>query len=356
MNFKNLLIVGGCGFVGSNLAIYFKIAYPASNITVLDNLKRSGSELNIARLKINNIEFIHGDIRNKEDFNQIKKIDLIIDAAAEPSVLAGIFDSPDYLINTNLLGTINCLNFAVKNNSKLIFLSTSRVYPFKLLDNINFFEGESRFIITPNQKLKGISSKGVSVDFPLTGARSLYGATKLASELLITEYVEFLNLSAIINRCGVITGPWQMGKVDQGVIVLWLAKHYWKKELTYNGYGGFGKQVRDILHIHDLFRLIDIQINNFENFNSKTFNVGGGLDCSLSLLELTELCQQITGNRIPIKSISENRKADTRIYITDNQDVEAQTGWFPTYNPEKILLETFEWLKSNELLLKNILN
>jgi CDP-paratose 2-epimerase len=356
MNYKNLLIIGGCGFVGSNLAIYFKISYPGSNIIVLDNLKRSGSELNLARLKINGIEFIHGDIRNKEDFNQIKNIDFIIDAAAEPSVLAGLFDSPDYLINTNLIGTINCLNFAVKNNAKLIFLSTSRVYPFKLLDDINFIEDESRFNITPNQSLKGISSNGVTVDFPITGARSIYGATKLASELLITEYVEFLNLNAIINRCGVITGPWQMGKVDQGVIVLWLAKHYWKKELTYNGYGGFGKQVRDILHIHDLFRLIDIQINNFEILNSKTFNVGGGLGCSLSLLELTEFCQKITGNSIPIKPLAENRKADTRIYITDNQDVSVQTGWSPKYKPEKILLETFEWLKTNELLLQNILN
>jgi CDP-paratose 2-epimerase len=355
MNYKSILIVGGSGFVGSNLAIYFKIAYPSCNIIVLDNLKRSGSELNIPRLKLNGIEFIHGDIRNKEDFNQIKNIDYIIDAAAEPSVLAGIFDSPDYLINTNLIGTINCLNFAIKKNAKLIFLSTSRVYPFKLLDDIKFIEGESRFIIDPIQNLKGIGSKGVTLDFPITGARSLYGATKLASELLITEYVEFLNLSAIINRCGVVTGPWQMGKVDQGVIVLWLAKHYWKKELTYNGYGGLGKQVRDIMHIYDLFRLIDIQINNFENFNSKTFNVGGGLGCSLSLLELTELCQKITGNLIPIKPLAENRKADTRIYITDNQDIEVKTGWFPTYNPEKILLETFDWLKSNELLLKKIL-
>jgi CDP-paratose 2-epimerase len=356
MNFKNLLIVGGCGFVGSNLAIYFKISYPSCNIIVLDNLKRSGSELNLSRLKLNGIKFVHGDIRNKEDFNQIKNVDFIIDAAAEPSVLAGIFDSPDYLLNTNLIGTINCLNFAIINNAKLIFLSTSRVYPFKLLDNINFIEGETRFNITPDQSLNGISSNGITVDFPITGSRSLYGATKLASELLITEYVEFLNLSAIINRCGVITGPWQMGRVDQGVIVLWLAKHYWKKELTYNGYGGLGKQVRDILHIYDLFRLIDIQITNFDKFNSKTFNVGGGLDCSISLLELTNLCQKITGNSIPIKPLSENRKADTRIYITDNQDVDLQTGWLPTYNPEKILLEIFEWLRINELLLKNILN
>jgi CDP-paratose 2-epimerase len=157
----------------------------------------------------------------------------------------------------------------------------------------------------------------------------LYGATKLASELLITEYVEFLGLKAVVNRCGVLTGPWQMGKVDQGVIVLWMARHFWKKDLTYNGYGGNGKQVRDILHIHELFRLVDWQMNNLNSVSGKVFNVGGGVDCSVSLMELTAFCEKITGNKINIKPVPENRKADVRIYITDNTSVTEQTGWKP---------------------------
>lgn len=351
-----ILITGGCGFVGSNLAIYLKAAYPTNQIVCLDNLKRRGSELNLKRLKDKGIQFIHGDIRNKEDFDDVGNIDLLIEAAAEPSVLAGLDNTPDYLINTNLLGTINCLNFALKQNAGFIFLSTSRVYPYAQLDEVNFEEEESRFVLSGHQTLRGISENGITTDFPSDGARSLYGATKLSSELLITEYCELLGLKAVINRCGVITGPWQMGKIDQGVIVLWMARHYWKKDLTYTGYGGMGKQVRDILHVHDLFRLVDWQLNNMQAVNGKIFNVGGGVPCSVSLKELTTICEKLTGNKINIAPVIENRKADLRIYLTDNSAVTAATGWRPEYTPEKIMEEIFDWIKSNEPELKSVLN
>jgi CDP-paratose 2-epimerase len=301
------------------------------------------------------IQFVHGDIRNKEDFDGIGNIDLLIEAAAEPSVLSGIDSTPDYLLNTNLQGTINCLNFAVKNKAKFIFLSTSRVYPIKHLNRIQYTEAESRFEISDCQELFGISKKGIAENFPLDGARSFYGSSKLASELLIQEYIEFYNLKAIINRCGVITGPWQMGKIDQGVIVLWMAKHFWKKELSYIGYGGTGKQVRDVLHIDDLFRLIDIQMNNFELYSSETFNAGGGLDVSVSLRELTALCEEITGNKIPIHSIKENRTADVPVYITDNTKITNLSGWKPENSPHQLLNDIFEWIKNNENKLKPLL-
>ena len=353
---RSILITGGCGFVGSNLAIYLKVTYPANQIICLDNLKRRGSELNLKRLKAAGIQFIHGDIRNKEDFEELGKIDFLIEAAAEPSVLAGLDNTPDYLINTNLLGTINCLNFALKQNAGFIFLSTSRVYPYARLDQVNFEEEQSRFVLSSHQTIRGISENGITTDFPSEGARSLYGATKLSSELLITEYCELLGMNAVINRCGVITGPWQMGKVDQGVIVLWMARHYWKKDLTYTGYGGTGKQVRDILHVHDLFRLLDWQMNNMQAVNGKVFNVGGGVPCSVSLKELTAICEKLTGNKINIAPVKENRKADLRIYLTDNSAVTVATGWSPAYTPEKIMEEIFDWIKNNETELKPILD
>jgi CDP-paratose 2-epimerase len=353
---NSILITGGCGFVGSNLAIFFKAAYPKSKIIAFDNLKRRGSELNLKRLQNAGIEFIHGDIRNSEDFKEVGKIDFIIEAAAEPSVLAGIDNAPEYVVNTNLLGTINCLNYAVKHNAAIVFLSTSRVYPFAMLDEVVYEESPTRFHIGAQQTIKGVSTAGITTGFPLDGARSLYGATKLASELLITEYVEFLGLKAVINRCGVITGPWQMGKVDQGVIVLWMARHFWNKDLIYNGYGGQGKQVRDILHIHDLFRLVDWQLNNHQKVSGKIFNVGGGLDCSISLKELTLICEKITGNKININPVTENRKADVRIYITDNNLVTEKTEWRPEFTIEKIMLEIFEWISEHQQELKPILN
>ena len=211
---KNILITGGAGFVGSSMALQLKAKYPTYEIYVLDNLKRRGSELNIPRLKAANIHFVHGDIRNKEDFDGLPKIDLILEASAEPSVLAGIDSTPDYLINTNLSGTINCLNFATKNKSDFIFLSTSRIYPIETIESINFTEATTRFEIAEQQTIKGFSKNGISEDFPLDNYRSLYGTTKLASELFIQEYKQFFGLKTVINRCGVLTGPWQMGKID----------------------------------------------------------------------------------------------------------------------------------------------
>lgn len=352
----NILITGGCGFVGSNLAIAFKQANPSNQIIALDNLKRRGSELNIARLRGMGIHFIHGDIRNVEDFNEVGTIDILIDAAAEPSVVSGMETTPDYLINTNLVGTVNCLNFALKNKALFVLLSTSRVYPIGLLNEIPLTENSNRFVINDiDNNMVGVSKKGVSEQFPLQGARSFYGTTKLAAELLVEEYAAFYGLKTIVNRCGVLTGAWQMGKVDQGVVVLWMAKHFWKQELGYFGFGGEGKQVRDMLHVQDLYRLLEIQLANPANYAGKPWNVGGGDSVSVSLQELTHICEKITGNKIPIKSVKENRVADIPWYITDSTEVKKVSGWEPTYSVEKIMSEIYVWIKENEGMLRPIL-
>jgi CDP-paratose 2-epimerase len=353
---KTILITGGAGFVGSNLAINLKKAYPHYRIISFDNLRRRGSELNLTRLKENDVEFIHGDIRNPEDFYGFDTLDVVIDASADPSVLSGI-NSPVYpLINSNLMGTVNCLELADKYKAAFIFLSTSRVYPIKALESAAYEELETRFVWKDQQALSGISSTGVKENFPLEGSRSFYGASKLASELMIQEYGELKGIKTVINRCGVISGPWQMGKVDQGVLVLWLARHYFKGSLNYIGYGGTGKQMRDVLHVDDLFDLINLQIHNLETFEGQIFNVGGGLEVSFSLKELTSLCEDITGNKIPIQSVPENRAADIRIYVTDNSKINHFTAWRAKRNVETLIKETFDWMKTNEKSLKQILN
>jgi len=349
------LITGGAGFVGSSLAIRLKDNYPKSQVICLDNLKRRGSELNLPRLRKQGVDFIHGDIRNKEDFSAIGAVDVIIECSAEPSVLAGYNSSAEYVVNTNLFGTVNCLEFARKSKAGFVMLSTSRVYPINPINSLNFSEAEARFELSHEQKIPGSSGEGITEEFPLTGVRSLYGATKLASELLILEYGEMYGIDAIINRCGVITGPWQFGKVDQGVVVLWVARHFWKQPLNYIGYGGEGKQVRDILHIDDLFRLIDLQVNHLEEMSGSTFNVGGGKDVSVSLRELTKLSEKYTGNSIPIEGIKENRPGDIRIYITDNANVFKATGWKPAIGVESIIEEISEWIKENKNKLEGVL-
>jgi len=351
----NILITGGAGFIGSNLAIGFKTKYSSYNVTAVDNLSRRGSELNIEKLINYEVSFCHGDIRNPEDLESLNNIDVIIDASAEPSVLAGISSPIRPVLNNNLLGSINVLELAKREKAQLIFLSTSRVYPIRRLNEISYSEEPTRFDISEEQFIPGISREGITEEFPLEGSRSFYGSTKLASELLIEEYHEYCGLQSVVNRCGVVSGPGQMGKIDQGVVVLWMAKHFWKKRLSYIGFGGEGKQVRDFLHVDDLFDLIDYQCHHIEEVNGDKFNLGGGRDNSSSLLELTKACSEITGNSIAIDKVLENRETDVRIYISDNSKIAATSNWSPKRSNQELLQDVFIWLKENEDFLKSIL-
>jgi len=348
LNYKNILITGGAGFAGSNIAVSFKKKYPFLKVIALDSLKRRGSELNISRLKQNGVEFVHGDIRCAEDLELGTKIDLLIECSAEPSVLSGYNESPVYLINTNLIGSVNCFELARKHKADVVFLSTSRVYPYDAINSLKVVEGKDRFQWDEGQSFKGWSLKGVDVDFPLEGRRSMYGATKLSSEYLLKEYSDMYGIKAVINRCGVIAGPWQFGRVDQGVFTLWMLAHYFKKPLKYIGYKGKGKQVRDLLHIDDLFDLIDLQVNSMDKVNGKTYNAGGGKRSSLSLLETTKLCEEISGNKVNIKSVSETRPADLIIYITDNKKISSTLGWQPKRSCRDILEDIYKWIDDNE--------
>lgn len=349
-----ILITGGAGFVGSNLALLFKQT-AGSEIVCLDNLKRRGSELAVARLNSAGVAFHHGDIRNPDDIEAVGPFDLLLECSAEPSVHAGYGGSPAYLIDTNLVGTVNCLEVARKRQAALVFLSTSRVYPIAGLRALPLQRTGQRLDIPDGVHGPGWSHAGIAKNFPLAGSRSLYGATKLASELLIEEYVAMYSLRAVINRCGVLSGPWQMGKVDQGFIVLWAARHLYGGKLSYMGFGGEGVQVRDVLHVRDLFELVKIQIANWPKHSGQTYNIGGGHDRSVSLAELTALCQARSNNRIPISTDPETRAADIPYYITDNTEVTNQTGWQPKISVQQLLDEVFAWLRDNRVQLEPIL-
>ena len=353
---RRILITGGAGFVGSSLSLSLSQRYPDWQIIALDNLRRRGSELNLSRLKQAGIRFIHGDVRNAEDLDPIVlQPDLILECSAEPSVLAG-YNSPRYVLSTNLVGTINCLELARQTQADFLFLSTSRVYPIPYLNALKFKETETRFELIEQQSLAGASSHGISEDFPLDEVRSLYGSTKLASELLIAEYADAYGIRTLINRCGVLTGPWQMGKADQGVFALWMACHYFQKPLKYIGHGGTGKQVRDFLHIADLLDLIDLEINALDKLNGQTFNVGGGITKTLSLYETTQLCQEITGHQVPIDPVPETRVGDVPIFITNSHKVITATGWQPRRDARTTLIDIYEWIHQFKHQLCEVLN
>lgn len=353
---RSILVTGGAGFVGSSLAIGLRAHYEDARIVAFDNLKRRGSELNIPRLKAAGVDFVHGDIRSLDDVEGVGTVDLVLECSAEPSVLAGYGESPRYAVHTNLTGTINALEIARRYRAGIIFLSTSRVYPMEIISRLAYRETETRFELAEKQTVPGVSPQGISEAFPLEGIRSLYGATKLCSELILQEYLAMYDLKGLVNRCGVLTGPWQMGKIDQGVIVLWMARHIFGGALKYIGYGGLGRQVRDLLHIDDLLRLVRHQIGHLSTLSGQTFNVGGGPKVSVSLLELTGLCREISGKTIPITSEAETRAADIPWYISDHSRVTEATGWKPDKGVHETLEDIHCWIMAERDVLRPILS
>jgi CDP-paratose 2-epimerase len=352
--YEQVLITGGAGFVGSSLAIFLKQRFPQTQFTALDNLHRRGSELNLPRLTQAGVRFVHGDIRSPEDLEG-QTPDLIIECSAEPSAQAGYGTSPEYLVGTNLLGCFRCLELARKTRADFLFLSTSRIYPVEALNRLCFTEEQTRFALTAAQPVSGASQYGVSEEFPLAGPRSLYGMTKLAGELMVEEYASAYGFRYIINRCGVIAGPWQMGKIDQGVVTLWAAAHYFGRDLNYIGFGGEGKQVRDMMHVDDICALIADQCVSFDRYCGRTFNVGGGQAVSLSLRELTAICREITGKQVRIGSVAETRPGDVRIYITDHRRLTDFSGWKPARDAREIVADVCQWIRSEEASVKWVL-
>jgi CDP-paratose 2-epimerase len=345
---RRVLVTGGAGFVGSNLAVALAGRHSDWEVVALDNLRRRGSELNLPRLADAGVGFVHGDVREPADLTALDPVDALVECSAEPSALAGAAGDTGYVFGSNLVGAHNCLELARRDGAQVVFLSTSRVYPYATLDRAGYEEGPTRFELTPDQELPGLSREGVSESFPLEGPRTLYGATKLAAELLVTEYRAAFGLRTAIDRCGVIAGPWQMGKVDQGVFTFWLLGHYFRRDLRYIGYGGTGKQVRDLLHVDDLADLIEDQLLRPEHWDGATVNVGGGPERSLSLRETTAICSGLTGNDVGVAQSNETRPGDVRIYLSDCGRLSALTDWRPTRGPRRVLEDIFEWVSGNE--------
>jgi CDP-paratose 2-epimerase len=352
---RRILITGGAGFIGASLAIGLASRHEDWEIVALDSLHRRGSELNLPRLREAGVSFEHGDVRALDDLLAVGEIDALVECSAEPSALAGVDGSPDYVVKTNLLGVYNCLELARRTAAQFLFLSTSRVYPIAALEELDYREGKTRLELTDEQSLAGASPRGIAECFPLEGARTLYGATKLAGELLIAEYAAAYGLATTIDRCGVIAGPWQMGKVDQGVFTYWMLAHHFQRPLRYIGFGGSGKQVRDLLHVEDLLDLVDEQLGDPARWAGATVNVGGGAACSLSLLETTELCREITGRITDVKPSSESRPGDVPIYISDCTRLEEFTEWRPRRGPDEILGDIHIWIAGHEAALSGAL-
>jgi CDP-paratose 2-epimerase len=333
-----VLITGGAGFIGSSAALALAARHPDWDVVACDNLYRRGSEINLPRLKAAGVEFVHADVRHLEDLLRVGDIDALVECSAEPSVMA----SGDVIVPVNLMGAYHCFELAARHAAQVIFLSTSRVYPVAAIEALPYTEAETRF---------ELAGAGIAEDFPLAGSRTMYGASKLAAELLLAEY----EIPWVVNRCGVVAGPWQMGKVDQGVFTHWMLSHHFGRDLSYIGYGGTGKQVRDLMHVDDLVDLVEEQLGAPEHWAGKAFNVGGGRAGSLSLLETTAICRELTGHDVQITPVSETRAGDVRCYLSDCTALYAHTDWRPRRGPREVLADIHAWLSEHEDLVRTAL-
>ncbi|MBI4623598.1 MAG: NAD-dependent epimerase/dehydratase family protein [Verrucomicrobia bacterium] len=294
-----ILISGVCGFVGSTLARAFAEAGAGHKLCGFDNFIRPGSETNRAELKKLGVTLFHGDLRAASDLEALPAVDWVIDAAANPSVLGGVDGrmSSRQLVEHNLGGTVTMLEFCKQHRAGFILLSTSRVYSIAPLAALptepvgGAFRPASGAALPP-----GLSAAGVDETFSTCAPVSLYGATKLASEILALEYGETFGLPVFINRCGLLAGAGQFGRPDQGIFAYWINGWLRRRPLKYIGFGGTGHQVRDCLHPRDLMPVLAQQLSAPKlAAGERIANFSGGTASAMSLRQLSEWCAASLG-------------------------------------------------------------
>ena len=353
-----LLITGICGFVGSTLAKAWLEAEPGLEVFGLDNFIRPGSEDNRIGLQKLGIKLFHGDIRCASDFEALPAVDWVIDAAANPSVLAGIDGqtSSRQLIEHNLLGTINILEYCKRHQAGFTLISTSRVYSIAPLAEAKVAPVGYAFQLTPGQSLPpGLSPQGVSEAFSTGSPISLYGSTKLASEVLALEYGETFGFPVWINRCGVLAGAGQFGRADQGIFAYWINAWLRRRSLSYIGFGGNGYQVRDCLHPRDLIPLLRKQATA-SGAPARLVNIGGGAANAMSLAELSSWCSDRFGGH-SVTANHQERRFDIPWLIMDATLAGETWDWQPLTPINDILEEIArhaeqhpDWLELSGLL------
>jgi CDP-paratose 2-epimerase len=323
-----LLITGICGFVGSTLARSLRERFPEWKISGIDNLSRPGSELNRSSLQTLGVVIMHGDLRSSSDLELLPEVDWIIDAAANPSVLAGIDGRTGsrQVVENNLYGTVNLLEHCRNRKCGFILLSTSRVYSIDALCNLPLTVHDGAFSIARNHISSGASAEGIDESFSTTPPLSLYGSTKLASENLALEYQQAFDVNVWINRCGVLAGAGQFGRADQGIFSFWIHSYRQKRPLRYIGFGGKGFQVRDCLHPRDLVGLIVKQMQTANGSQPKCVNVAGGRANSMSLAQLSEWCGARFGQH-SIAADSGSRHFDVPWLVLDSRRATEEWKW-----------------------------
>ncbi len=343
-----ILITGICGFVGSRLAKAFLERISGVEILGIDNLLRPGSESNREKLAERGVSYFHGDLRMRSDVESLPACDWVIDAAAHPSVLAGVDgrSSPRQLSEHNLAGTLNILEYCREHKAGLVLLSTSRVYSVRSLAALPVRSETNAFTLDENAALEpGVTAAGITEQFSVKQPISLYGATKLSSEIMAIEYGLAFGFPVWIDRCGVLAGAGQFGTAEQGIFSYWLHAHASRRPLRYIGFGGHGYQVRDAFHPDDLSDLIISQMQRTPPEDA-IYNVAGGASNAMSLAQLTEWCNQRFGQHDPQPDIRP-RPFDIPWLVMDYSRAAANFNWHPKRSLNMILEEIEAHVRSH---------
>jgi CDP-paratose 2-epimerase len=335
-----ILITGICGFVGSTVAR--ELAAAGHAVTGFDNFIRPGSETNVAPLEKLGIKVLTADLRDARAMDALPAADFVIDAAANASVLAGVDGktSSRELVDHNLAGTINILEYCKAHRAGFILLSTSRVYSIAPLAALPVEPAKDAFRLAPHPSRlpPGLSAAGLSESFATTAPISLYGATKLASEAMALEYGETFGFPVFINRCGVLAGAGQFGRADQGIFAYWINAWLRKRPLKYLGFGGHGHQVRDCLHPRDLVPALEKQFAAPKlGVADRLVNFSGGAASAMSLRQLSDWCTARFGPHSVVPD-GTPRPFDIPWIVLDHARASAIWGWQPA-TPTAAILE-----------------
>lgn len=335
-----IIVSGGCGFVGSALINALLDTDSTLQIAALDNFSRPGSHINREPLQERGVKLFHGDLRNPSDLEELPASDWIIDAAANPAVLAGIDGrtSSRQLLEHNLGGTINLLEFAKEKRAGFVLLSTSRVYSIEPLAALPVIIRNGSFVPSATEGLpNGVTELGVSEQFDTRPPVSLYGASKLASETVALEYGATFDFPVWINRCGVLAGAGQFGRPDQGIFAFWINSYLRREPMSYIGFDGTGFQTRDCLHPRDLVPLVIAQMCEGKTEKPRTINLGGGAEHAMSLAQLSDWCSKRFLNHSIGKDLRP-RPFDIPWLVMDTSLALQHWGW----RPETSLAATLE--------------
>ena len=337
-----LLINGGCGFLGSNLA--YKAIQDEHDLYIIDNLSRLGSESNYKWLiETGDFAFYKEDIRDSEKVESlIKEIkpDVIFHLAGQVAMTTSIEDPrADFNINTG--GTLNVLEAVRKHSpeSMIFYSSTNKVYGD--LEWVEYKETESRYIAEdyPN----GFDEK-TPLDF-----RSPYGCSKGSADQYILDYSRIFNLRTVVFRHSSMFGGRQFSTYDQGWIgwfclkAVEIAENRAEEPFTISGNG---KQVRDVLFADDMVNLYYNSIKHIDVISGNAFNIGGGVENSLSLLELFKMLENLLSIKMTYSEL-DWRCSDQKVFIADLSKIKKMTGWTPRISKEKAINSMLTWVKNN---------